>query len=70
MFLGEDNYCLVQIPPGIAVGYRAYGDELVILANCASEPHDPAEMLRLDFDTESIPYAGHCSMDDEPASRA
>ena len=56
VFFGEDNYVLVQIPPGIANGYKAYGDKLVILANCASEPHDPEEMLRLDFDTPTIPY--------------
>ena len=34
IFLGEDNYVLVQIPPGIANGYKAYGDKMVILANC------------------------------------
>ena len=31
IFFGEDNYCLVQIPPGIANGYKAYGDKMVIL---------------------------------------
>jgi dTDP-4-dehydrorhamnose 3,5-epimerase len=56
IFLGEDNYCLVQIPPGIANGYKAYGDKLVILANCASEPHSPDEMERLDPLTSRIPY--------------
>ena len=29
VFFGEDNYVLVQIPPGIANGYKAYGDKLV-----------------------------------------
>ena len=48
IYLGEDNYVLVQIPPGIANGYKAYGDKQVILANAATEPHDPDEMLRLD----------------------
>ena len=56
LFLGEDNYCLVQIPPGIANGYKTYGDKMVVLANCASEPHDPAEMIRLDPFTPEIPY--------------
>ena len=46
VFLGEDNYVLVQIPPGIINGYKAYGDKLVVLANCASEPHDPNERYR------------------------
>ena len=56
VFLGDDNYVLVQIPPGIANGYKAYGDKQVILANCASEPHDPDEMLRMDPFTPDIPY--------------
>ena len=56
IFLGEDNYVLVQIPPGIANGYKAYGDKLVILANAATEPHNPDEMRRLDPFTADIPY--------------
>jgi dTDP-4-dehydrorhamnose 3,5-epimerase len=56
VFFGEDNYCLVQVPPGIANGYKAYGDKLVVLANCATEPHVPDEMLRLDPGTPRIPY--------------
>ncbi len=56
VFFGEDNYVLVQIPPGIANGYKAYGDKMVILANAATEPHDPDEMIRLDPSTPEIPY--------------
>ena len=47
VFFGEDNYVLVQIPPGVANGYKAYGDKLVILANCASEPHRPEEQTEI-----------------------
>lgn len=56
VFLGEDNYVLVQIPPGLANGYKAYGDSMAILANCASEPHRPDEMIRMDPFTDAIPY--------------
>lgn len=56
VFIGEDNYALVQIPPGIANGYKAYGDKPVILANCATEPHDPEEIERIDPFTSDIPY--------------
>lgn len=56
IFLGEDNYVLVQIPPGLANGYKAYGDKMVTLANCASEPHDPDEMIRIDPFDNDIPY--------------
>lgn len=56
VFLGDDNYVLVQIPPGIANGYKAYGDKLVILANCGTEPHDPDEIVRISPFTSDIPY--------------
>ena len=56
VFIGEDNYCLVQIPPGVANGYKAYGDKMAILANCATEPHDPGEIAYMDPFTADIPY--------------
>ena len=56
IFLGESNYVLVQMPPGIANGYKAYGDKMVILANGATEPHDPNEIIRIDPFTDKIPY--------------
>ena len=56
LFIGEDNYSLVQIPPGILNGYKAFGDKLVVLANCASEPHDPDEIIYVDPFNNDIPY--------------
>jgi dTDP-4-dehydrorhamnose 3,5-epimerase len=56
VYFGEDNYVLVQIPPGIANGYKAYGDKQVVMANAATIPHEPDEMLRLPHDTDQIPY--------------
>ena len=56
VYIGEDNYVLVQIPPGIANGYKAYGNKPVILANCATEPHRPDEIVRIDPFTPDIPY--------------
>ena len=56
IFLGEDNYCLTQIPPGVTNGYKAYGEKMVILANCATEPHDPNEIVHIDPFTRDIPY--------------
>ena len=32
------------------------GDKLVVLANCATEPHDPEELIRIDPFTPEIPY--------------
>jgi len=56
LFIGEDNYVLVQIPPGVTNGYKTIGDKPAVLANCATEPHDPDEMVRFDPFTEEIPY--------------
>ena len=56
IFLGEDNYILVQIPPGIMNGYKAFGTDLVIMANCATEPHDPNEISYIDPHNNDIPY--------------
>ena len=57
LFIGEDNYVLVQIPPGIANGYKAYGTAMTVLANCADQPHDPDEMMRIDPFDNDIPYS-------------
>ena len=56
VFLGEDNYFLVQIPPGIANGYKTFGDKLAIMANCATLPHDPTEIEYFDPLKNDIPY--------------
>lgn len=57
LFIGEDNYCLVRIPPGIVNGYKCIGVTPAIVANCATEPHRPDEMIRLDPFSDEIPYS-------------
>ena len=56
LFIGEDNYCLVRIPPGIWNGFKGIGTARAIVANCATLPHDPDEILRMDAFTDKIPY--------------
>lgn len=56
LFIGEDNYCLVKIPPGIWNGYKGIGIKPSIVANCATLPHDPQEMQRLDPFSDKIHY--------------
>ena len=56
LFIGEDNYVLVKVPPGIYNGFKGIGIKPAIIANCSSIPHDPAEIKRLDPFTNSIPY--------------
>jgi len=57
LFLGEQHYCLVQVPPGIWNGFKGYGTHMAVVANCATHPHDPDEVVRLDPFSPDIPYA-------------
>jgi dTDP-4-dehydrorhamnose 3,5-epimerase len=56
IFLGPDNYMLVTVPPLVWNGFKGIGQEMAIVANCASIPHDPEEIERLDPFDKSIPY--------------
>lgn len=56
VFLGEDNYQLIRIPTGVINGYKAIGLEAAIVANCATLPHAPDEMVRYDPHGEKVPY--------------
>ena len=56
LFLGEDNYQLVSIPPFVWNGFKGIGLETALVANCASIPHDPDEIRRLDPDNCHSPY--------------
>jgi len=56
IFFGEKNYCLVSIPPFIWNGFKGIGETTAIIANCATEPHDPSEIIKKDPFTKDIPY--------------
>jgi dTDP-4-dehydrorhamnose 3,5-epimerase len=56
LFIGEDNYVLVKIPPGIWNGFKGVGTKPAIIANCATIPHRPDEIERLDPVKNDIPY--------------
>ena len=56
IFTGEDDYALITIPPGVWNGYMTIGVKPAIVANCATEPHDPEEMIRRSPFDPSIPY--------------
>ncbi len=56
IFMGDKNYCLVKIPPGIANGFKGIGIEEAIIANCATEPHTADEIVRIDTFAKEIPY--------------
>jgi dTDP-4-dehydrorhamnose 3,5-epimerase len=56
IYVGESNYQLVRVPPGVVNGFTAVGGEKAIVANCADIPHDPTEITRIDPFTPTIPY--------------
>jgi len=56
IFLGVDNYCLVTVPPMVWNGFKGIGTESALIANCATIPHDPEEIERMDPFTDMIPY--------------
>jgi dTDP-4-dehydrorhamnose 3,5-epimerase len=56
LFVGENNYCLVTVPPMVWNGFKGCGPEMALVANCATHAHDPAEIEREDPFTPRIPY--------------
>ncbi|HLY63865.1 MAG TPA: dTDP-4-dehydrorhamnose 3,5-epimerase family protein [Terriglobia bacterium] len=56
LYVGESNYALVRVPLGIWNGFKGVGIIPAIVANCATIPHDPDEIVRLDPFDKKIPY--------------
>ncbi len=56
VIIGPDNYALLVVPPGVWNGFQGLSDPYAILANCLTEPYDPAEFERLDSTDRRIPY--------------
>lgn len=56
IFMGEENYLLVKIPPMVWNGTKGIGLKTGIIANCATLPHDPTEIMRKDPMSKDIPY--------------
>lgn len=54
---GDDNYCLIHIPPGIANASQGLGAPFSIIVNVASEPHDPKlKYRRINPKSDEISY--------------
>ena len=56
IFAGEDNYCLITVPPNVWNGFKGLGVEPAVVANCATEPYDPSEIVRSDPFSDRVPY--------------
>jgi dTDP-4-dehydrorhamnose 3,5-epimerase len=56
VFPGDANSMLVRIPPMIWNGVKGPGQSPAVIANCATLPHDPDEISRIDPFSPQIPY--------------
>lgn len=56
LFVGQDNYQLVIIPPMVWNGFKGVGTEPAIVANCSTLPHQSDEIVRRDPFSTDIPY--------------
>jgi dTDP-4-dehydrorhamnose 3,5-epimerase len=56
LFIGEQNYCLVTVPPLVLNGFKGISTTAALVANCATHPHDPDEIVRIDPHKGNIPY--------------
>jgi dTDP-4-dehydrorhamnose 3,5-epimerase len=57
LYLGESNYGLVTVPPGVWNGFKGIGTKEAIVANCATLAYDPDEIKRMDPFNNHVPYA-------------
>lgn len=57
IYVSPENYNLVTVPPKIWNGFKGIGTQAAIVANCATIPHDPSEIERLDPNSEHVPYS-------------
>lgn len=56
IYLGARNYVLVTVPPKVWNGFANVDIVESVVANCATIPHDPAEIKRVDPHSSPIPY--------------
>lgn len=56
IYMDEQNSQLVTVPVGVWNGFKGLGSSSSIVANCATEAHDPAEITRRPYDDREIAY--------------
>jgi len=50
IYIGDRNYSMVSIKPGIWNGFMGIGTEEAMVVNVTDIPHDPYEIMRLPYD--------------------
>ena len=56
IYMSTENYFLLSVPPLIWNGFKGIGTETSIVANCSDIPHDKNEMVRMNPNSNKIPY--------------
>ena len=56
IFVSPENYVLVTVPPMVWNGFKSIGGKSSIVANCATLPHNPNEILKKPPNDPEIPY--------------
>jgi len=56
IFTSPEDYKLITIPPLVWNGTKCVSEITAIIANCATLPHDPEEIERLNPFDKKIPY--------------
>lgn len=56
IYLGDANYCMVTIPPGIMNAFQGIGDPVSFAVVVANEVYDESKMTRWPINTDFIPY--------------
>ena len=56
IFIGEDNYCLVQIPANVWDGFKAIGGKTAMICNCCEKEHGKFKSKRVDPYNNDFPY--------------
>jgi len=54
IFIGEDNYVRVTVPPLVWNGFMGIGLEEAFVVNFTDIPHDPDEIVRMDPNKNNI----------------
>ena len=54
--LSPHKYFMVTVPPRVWNGFECIGDTTAIVANCATEAHDPSEIVREDPWKSTLPH--------------
>jgi dTDP-4-dehydrorhamnose 3,5-epimerase len=56
IFMDAEVPQLVTVPPGVWNGFKGLGPISSLVANCASEPHDPLEITRKGYNEPEFGY--------------